>query len=422
VQPAPPAELPSPADNSGARDDRSPPTADEELTLEELEQTALSNNPTLAEAQARIDAARGKWVQVGLPPNTVLGYSGQQLGSSGEAEQQGVFIGQEWVRGGKLHLNRAVVDQEIAIAEQALVAQQFRVLTDVRLGFYEVLVAQRRVELSTQLLQFAEEGIGAAEALLRAKEVSQADVLRARIELQTNEILRQTMQNQLLAAWSRLTAVSGVADMPLRRLAGDLESAATELSAEVALQQLLSESPEVHTALLEVERSRWAVDRARAEAVPNVDVQGIIQHDNATDSSNGNLQVSLPIPWLNRNQGGMREAQAQLMAAELAVGRVELNLQRRLAAVYQRYADGRNRMRDYSKPDGLLKNAEATLEYVRRGYQAGELGYLDLLTAQRTYAQTNLEYVEALGELAAAATEIEGLLLKESLGEEATSP
>ena len=48
-------------------------------------------------------------------------------------------------------------------------------------------------------------------------------------------------------------------------------------------------------------------------------------------------------------------------------------------------------------------------------YRAGEVSYIELLTAQRSFAQMNLDYVEALGELRAALVEIDGLLLKDSL-------
>ena len=50
-----------------------------------------------------------------------------------------------------------------------------------------------------------------------------------------------------------------------------------------------------------------------------------------------------------------------------------------------------------------------------QGCEAGELNFLNLLTAQRTYFQTNLDYVEALCDMWAASAEIEGLLLTNSL-------
>ncbi len=399
-----PLELPAPAESSTAK-----------LTIEQLEEMALESNPTLIEAQARVDAARGKWVQVGLPPNTVLGYSGQQLGSGGEAEQQGLFAGQEFVRGGKLRLNRAIVAQEIAKAEQIWAAQQQRVLTDVRLGYYEVLIAQRRREVAQRLVEIANESVKAADALLNAKEVSQVDVMRAQVELQTDQLLLKNARNAYAAAWSRLATVLGIPDIEPRPLSGDLEGSVVDIDPDEARAEIMGQSPEITAALADVERARWAIDRAYAEPIPNLDVQGVVQSDNSTGSSNANLQVSIPIPWRNRNQGGMRQAQAELIAAEQAVSRVELNLQRRLASVFQRYANARNQVQDYAKTDGILDNAKATLESVRKGYQAGEFAYLDLLTAQRTYSQTNLAYIEALGELWAATVEIEGLLLKDSL-------
>jgi cobalt-zinc-cadmium efflux system outer membrane protein len=62
------------------------------LTLEELERLALANNPTLAQAQARIQAARGNWVQVEIKPNPVIGYAANEIGNEGEAGQQGIIF------------------------------------------------------------------------------------------------------------------------------------------------------------------------------------------------------------------------------------------------------------------------------------------------------------------------------------------
>jgi hypothetical protein len=90
------------------------------LALEQLQQMALSANPSVARAEALVGAARGNWLQVGLPPNPNVGYEGQQLGSGGLAEQHGVVFNQEIVRGGKLKLNRLVAQREVLVAEQEL--------------------------------------------------------------------------------------------------------------------------------------------------------------------------------------------------------------------------------------------------------------------------------------------------------------
>ena len=60
--------------------------------------------------------------------------------------------------------------------------------------------------------------------------------------------------------------------------------------------------------------------------------------------------------------------------------------------------------------------AEESLGLTQKGYQAGELAFLNLLDAQRTYFRTNLQYLETLRELRTTTAEIEGLLLRDSLG------
>ena len=57
------------------------------------------------------------------------------------------------------------------------------------------------------------------------------------------------------------------------------------------------------------------------------------------------------------------------------------------------------------------------MQLVTQGYKAGEAGYLDVLTAQRTLFQTNLQYLDALETFWDAGQQIEGLLLDGSLRE-----
>ena len=389
--------------------------APSDLSLVGLEGIALQNNPALAEAAARVSAARGSWVQVGLAPNPVLGYSGQQLSSHGQAEQQGVYFGQELVTGKKLRLNRQVAAWEVQRLERELDAFRLRVLTDVRIGYYDVLIAQRRRDLTAELVRIGEQGVEAAQALFKSEEVSEADPLRASVQAGTARILLQNAINRHLEAWRRLVAFVGMPEMTLQRLEGNVTPDEIDITWQGELQRVLSESPEIAGALANVEAAQWAVRRAKAEVVPNIDVQAVIQDDRGTGSSNGNLQVTLPIPLWNRNQGGIRRARAEAAAAQRAVDRLALSLQARLASAFQRYESARNQVEQYSRKGGLVDNSRRTLELVRAGYQAEEFAVLDLLTAQRTYFQTNLAYLDSQRELSASIMHIRGLLLSGSL-------
>lgn len=388
----------------------SPPGGD--LTLADVEQMALASNPSLAQAAARVEAARSRYVQVGLYPNPVAGYIGSEIGNEGRAGQQGGFFSQEIVTANKLRLNRNVASQEIQQAEYALEMQRQRVLTDVRRSFYEILVAQRTLELTEQLARIGDEGVKSVEALMKAKEVGRVDLLQAKIEADAAKVLFERARNRHTAAWRNLAAVSGVEVNP-SRLAGDASDGLAPLTWDETFNRLLAESPQLANAQIGVARAQAALNRECAGRVPNVDLQGAVQYDNATGDTFATVQVGIPVPVFNRNQGNICRAQAELLAAQREVERVQLALRQRLAAAFEQYSNARFQVEKYQRD--ILPNAQESLKLTHSAYRQGEFSYLSLLTAQRTFFRTNIAYLDALRELRATATMIEGNLLSDSL-------
>jgi cobalt-zinc-cadmium efflux system outer membrane protein len=387
-----------------------PPRA---MSLQDLETMALTNHPGLAQAAAEVQAARGEWLQAGLPPNLSAGYAGNQMGDLGTAGQQGAYLEQEFVMAGKLKLNRAVAAAEIQAREQRFRATQMRVVNDVRTHYYDVLVAQQSRELAAQLVGIANEGARVAEVLREQLEGNKIDALQAQIEAQNAEIAVANASNRYQASWRKLAAVIGMPFLPPQPLAGDLRGAVPKLDYRAMIDRLYAESPERAAALSETLKARWTLQREIAEPVPNLDVQTLIQQNQATDEANISVQATVPLPLWNRNQGGVRRAQAEVAAAQTNVSRVELDLQQRLAAAFERYSNAAQQVERYERT--ILPAAQESLRLVTIGWQQGEFDYLTRLTSQRTYFQANLGYLAALGDLRTSVVEIEGLLLKDSL-------
>ncbi len=391
------------------------PVAAGTLTLAQLEEMALSANPSIARAAALVQAASGNHTQVGLPPNPTVGYEGQQIGSRGLAEQDGIFINQEIVRGGKLRLNRQVAAQEWARAEHELAAQQQRVQTDVRIAYYNVLIAQSQEDLYRELVDSAKAIMDYNDRLQKAGERSRPEVIQVTLEREKLITGQRNAGRRRQAAWQELASVVGDSRLPQARLAGDADESHTNYDWDGTLQKLLSTSPEIGAAIANVERARWAVQRALAEKTPNVTVQGLVNaRDNGIGGrSDGSLTIGVPFPLWNRNQGGVFQAQGQVIAAERALEQLELDLQSRLAAVFERYGNARDYEDRYEK---ILKGL--TDEWLQRNEElreGGEASQLDVILFQRTYAQTRLDYLDAVRERRKAEAEIEGLLLSGSL-------
>jgi len=406
VAPPSPTPIRSPILNRASTAPAQPQTG---LTLSELQRIAVAKNPTLAQAAAGIEAARGKWIQAGLYPNPTIGYESDDIGEVGSAGQHGMFIGQRIVTAGKLQHRSAVVSHEVAQAEYAWQAQSQRVLNDLCSTFYEVLVAQQIIETNEQLVEVAQQGVRASENLRKALQVGDADVLQFQIEADSAKLQLSAARNRHLAAWRKLSAVVGEPEMPPARLLGDLQGDLRQLNWEKVRSQLLAGSPELAEARIGVERARSVVGREFAQRVPDVDVRATVRYNDAIGNTVAGIEVGLPLPLFNRNQGNICRAEAQLMAAESEVRRVELALQQRLAKTFSGYTDARDRVEKYTAE--ILPKAKTSLDLVRKGLQQGEFDYLTLLTAQRTYFRVNLAYLESLLQYRCGRVSIEGLLL-----------
>jgi cobalt-zinc-cadmium efflux system outer membrane protein len=381
--------------------------------MEALEQQALTNSPAISQAAARVRALRGKWVQVGLAPNPTVGYIAGEIGNEGAAGQQGGFVGQDFITANKLQRSRAVVAAEISQAEQEFAAVQRKVQTDVRQGYYTALLAQRRVELADELVRVTSEAVDASKSLVEAEEIPLAGLLQTEVQQQNAQILLRTSQNGLEQAWRRLSMITGGPDLPVQPLEGEVSQLPELLEWEEQLARLQIRSPEVSIAMAKVYRARRALSRACVEAVPNISTQLSVQYDDSTGDTITGVQLGLPLPIWNRNQGGIRQAQAEVSEAMRNVDRVELNLQRRLTDAFRQYSDAYVTAESYTS--NILPRAGRTFELVQRGYQQGEVGYLEVLAAQQTFSQTNLAYLDALGSLWQSHVQIDGLLLKGSL-------
>ena len=394
-----------------------PPTVESATTqgmsLADWETLAEQNNPTLAQAAARIQAARADYVQAGLYPNPRVGYQATEIGDEGQAGQQGAFIGQEVVTNGKLRRNRELAAQVVRQLECAWASQHGRVVSDVRHAFYDVLVAQRTLELTDQLVRIGQEGVRAADGLLKAKEVSRVDVLQAKIEADSAQILAQKARNRYSAAWRNLAVVAGLPNTPPASLSGDLQDGLSLLTWDEALGRVLSESPVAAEAQNGIAKAQAALARECAQQVPNIDLQAGLQYDNASRDTIAGIQVGMPVPLFNRNQGNIRRAQAELATARAEVRRVDLDLQQRLAVAFEQYQNARCQVEKFA--GDILPNAQTSLDLVAAGYRQGEFNYVTLLTAQRTFFQVNLAYVEAIRDLRSATIAIEGNLLSDSL-------
>jgi cobalt-zinc-cadmium efflux system outer membrane protein len=405
--------LPLPAADEAAPMQASP-AASSGMTLAALEQLALANNPAIQQASAAASKAVGIRAQVGRYPNPTIGYVGQQIADAG-TDQHAAMIEQDIVLGHKLRLNERVLDHDVQSQLWEVEAQRYRVLTDIRLRFYEALAAQRRVELADDFHRVTEEGVRVAIKRKEALEGSQPEVLQAEIQLNEVDLLRQRAQIAFDAAWKELAATAGVPDLRAAKLVGSLDPNAMARDWDATYQGIVGGSPELRAAYARVHRAQANLERQRAQPIPNLGLQLMGGYDQGTDDEMLGAQVGIPVPIFNKNRGNIDAAYAEYCRATQDARRIELSLKARLARVGQEFDTAAVTVQRYQEQ--ILPKARDTLTLSEQAYGAGEFEFLQVLIARRTYFESNLQYVQALGELAQANATVDGLLLTGGLAE-----
>ncbi len=140
-------------------------------------------------------------------------------------------------------------------------------------------------------------------------------------------------------------------------------------------------------------------------------VQAGAQFDNVTQDTIANVQLSLPIPVYDRNQGAIAQACGELAAAQAALEARQLAIQERLTLALRDYKTARERVAKYA--DKILPAAKETLDLINTGYQQGELEYAQVYNVQQTYAAKNLSYLQDLETAWRQWAEIDGFLVGE---------
>ena len=384
------------------------------LSLATLEQMALENNPAIRQASASVSKATGFRNQVGLYPNPTLAYNGQQLGDAG-TDQHMLTLSQDIVTGNKLCLGQQVLNHSVQAQLWEVEAQRQRVLTDVRTTYYEALAAQRRLALATEFQVVAAKGVRVAVSRKAALEGSQPEILQTEIQLQEVELQQQQAQYALTAAWKELTAIVGLPDLSLAKLEGELPKTGEARDWDAVFEELASQSPELHAARSRVDRASANLCRQDAQAIPNIELQLSAGKDYGTNSGFAQVGVGVPVPILNRNEGNISAAHAEYCRATQDYQRLRMSLKARLARAAQEHDSALAAVQRYEGQ--ILPKAQQSLSLSEQAYAAAEFNFLQVLTARRTYFESNVRAVEARRQLAQAATLIDGLLLSGGLSD-----
>ena len=391
------------------------------VKLSELLQLADANNPTLKQAAAIVRRSAGQAKQAGLYPNPSVGYQGEQIrGGSFGGGEQGAYIAQSIILGGKTGLRRDIYEQQKKSDEAVAEAQIYRVHGDVTQAFYRTLSAQETIVVQRRLLKLTLDAVETAHQLANVGQADAPDILQAEVEAEQAKVDYTRAQRDFLQNFRMLAAVVGKSDLPASPLEAALD-AVPEIDTDRIVDTIVQSSPAVKQAQQEVAVGEARLKDAKRESIPDLQLKAGEQYnfealsDAPTKAAGPQSFASagINIPLWNRNQGNKEAAGADIERARQDLQRVQLSLRQQAEPLVQMYLSSKFEADRYRTQ--LIPRAARAYQLYLKKYQNMAMAYPQVLVSQRTLFQLQVGYIQALDSVWQSAIALQNYTLKGGL-------
>lgn len=394
-----------------------------DLTLRDAVDLALRHNPELTAFSREIRALEGVTLQVGLLKNPELSLNVENAGNiqklvgdinSSHAVAQEVVQQLTTIRiyqlielGGKraARVNAALLGEELAAKDYDI--KRIEIIFRIANVFTEVLAAQERLRLAEETEQVAQHVVSTVSGRVQGGKVPPIEETRVKIGLSTTRIELEQAQRDLVGARKRLALLWNSSAPQFDKALGNLETLVAPPNFQM-LEMRVLDNPMALRAMKNIEQRKALLEVEQTRRIPNLTVNAGAVHHAQLGGTTVVAGVQIPLPLFDRNQGNVKEAHQRVDKAVDEQAAMELRLKTELAQSYETMLAVWNEINILRNE--IVPGAKSAFSVMRRGYELGKFGLLELLDAQRTLFQNQLLYVRALANYQRLVNDIERLI------------
>lgn len=398
---------------NGALSQTPPPqqrAANGPLTLRQALQQVANGSPRLDIADRNIGMAEGRRQQANKLPNPTVGIEVDNF-APGNSENVGgaettLMLSQLIELGGKrdARVSAALGDADAMRWEKD--AARLELLSETTLAFVEALQVQRRIQILERQAATLEKLVPLMQRRVDAGASSPSEVTRTQTAVGMTRLERERARLAFAVARRDLGALMGRDTPDFTAVTGDFSRLVRPAALDLLIKAI-DDNPQL---------MRWTAIRAqrdgellvaRLKPIPDVTASLGWRYYSDTGQSAIRLGVSMPFPVLDRNRGGITEAQenSRKVHAERATNRLAL-----IAVVAKAHDTANNQLQQLDLiRKTILPAARQTYATIEAGYGQGRFTVLEILDAYRAVADAELMEHEALTSFHSAVATIEGL-------------
>lgn len=374
---------------------------------------ALMKNPGLKVFELEIRTKEALVLQSSVISNPEVEFNTQNFGGLGrpenyEGSETTIQLRQLIELGGKRQARKEVAALNRDLTQWNYESKKIDLFIDTTKAFWALLAVQRRLELLDDIIHLSEETFHTVSERVRAGKVSPVEEIRAEILLSANRIEKERALRTLEAARYHLASFWDSTSPLFAGVQGDLERVLPGIPSIEKLKLLVPQNPDIARWATELESRQAAIELERANIVPNLTVTGGYQRLNNMGDQAFTLGLSVPLPIFNRNKGNVLAAQNRLVLAQNQRRASLVQVKSDLVQNYQRLQSSYQEVT--ALKENIMPSALKVYEAIREGYSQGKFDYLNVLDAQTTLSQAEIQLIDALFNYHRTVADIERLI------------
>jgi cobalt-zinc-cadmium efflux system outer membrane protein len=227
------------------------------------------------------------------------------------------------------------------------------------------------------------------------------------VELETSQIDRNRLSQELAAARRRLSACWGGTKPAFSEVVGNIEDVSPPPPLEVLLSRA-ERSPDLARRTVELDRRRAVLQLERSLGTPDLSLGAGIRYLREAEDAAFVVELGVPLPIFNRNQGAARAAALRVRRAEEERRAATVEITTRLAAAHDALCAAESEVE--ALRDRALPEAETAFRSAQDAFLAGSMRFADVLDTERLLFELKSRYFDALVRYHGTVTDIERLI------------
>lgn len=390
-------------------------------SLGSLLQEALKNNPRLKAAQYRAEAAKARVALFRNIPDPMLEYEYDKItpaaigmGGGKVKPMKALSVSQEIPFPTKILMRQKSAQKEASALEHEYKEVERAVIKDVKEAYAVLYLNRQKAEYLKDTLSLMSQFVEVTNKRYAVSKAGQQDVLRAQVEYSklSNSVILYEKEAKI--SGDLLVSLLGREDNAVIAISSPEPLSDLSLKEEDIVVLARKDRPELKVVRELLEKARADSSLSKQEFLPDITlkykrdlVDGKISRADQGEWA-GSVGINVPIWFWGKQLSGVREARANVEAAQADYKSAENAAVFEARSAFARYEAARKLVEIYET--GILPQATSAVTTARRAYESGTLSFLEILDSMRVLRDLQMEYFGSVADLQVARADLERMV------------